>query len=639
MFQLVWFTVIYHVAIHTTSPSTVFQSSFDGYICENLFESIKIIYYESLQHCSSYCGEQDWSECRVTNYISSVKSNSDSRCYIFSKPCTLYSLQNDAYLNTNQSTVYLQSIHQNIPRTDYPTDWRDNNAQTCTSYVSFDACSTETLNASFDVFSKQHFIDYRDTNAYNLSALDVCYHCGGGIMEFDGVQFYNTLNLNHDRCTIHAAYLSDVYTYRHPDTLVFDIQFREWDSIILYQLCNHLRTFLDCNIFIFAAREAIQSYDNIYWCHFDLESMELYNNTSDNDYVYFIVTQKRFGSKVDLYLNAHFFSKLKFYVSFTIVQRSYKECLMDIYDDTHVNISYSIIHLCSFVTTHMHTTTAPTAMPTSDPVQPIIITTTDIITTTNVTGIANWNEALTSTVDVDLDMDAMNVSQCTANKNISTCFYSGSSSDMKYCCSYVTGLDTLNVTEKVITMAELHEDITTVRSINLMALIFDTLFSFMSIVIVIWKSGDLKNATRMAVFGTSIDVILTFLSVGIISSRNLLHITGLILDHHCYALEAHDEVINLEGQFETIVILDSVEGSMDILGLILLMIGFGGKWLTTDETTQKTMRNVFQIVHLIIFVLLDTILIYVNFFQFVDPTYSTFVSIYNDPLLLCYNVN
>eukprot|EP01083_Nonionella_stella_P119529 357373_1 len=109
------------------------------------------------------------------NYFEYFKSVSDSRCYIFDTLC-------DITIDNARTSVigYVEFDKQCV---NYPYVWRDNVGDNCDYYQTYNWCKNKTL-----LRTDNDFIDLMDSK-YELTAIDSCCECGGGIHIMDNVAF------------------------------------------------------------------------------------------------------------------------------------------------------------------------------------------------------------------------------------------------------------------------------------------------------------------------------------------------------------------------------------------------------------------------------------------------------------------
>merc|ERR1712013_293164 len=94
----------------------------------------------------------------------------------------------------------------------------------------------------------------------------------------------------------------------------------------------------------------------------------------------------------------------------------------------------------------------------------------------------------------------------------------------------------------------------------------------------------------------------------------------------CYTEEADRDIFELQSQFETVLVLDAVEGTLDIISLCLFAFGIYNKaWETYTEGA-----------HAFMFACFDVLIVTINVSVFVLPSYATFTGLYADANRLCF---
>eukprot|EP01084_Bolivina_argentea_P009963 18589_1 len=173
-----------------------------------------------------------------------------------------------------------------------------------------------------------------------------------------------------------------------------------------------------------------------------------------------------------------------------------------------------------------------------------------------------------------------------------------------------------------------------IRDIGMIMFITDSILVVMatvlSIILYLRRRDSLKYVVCVSVFGTVIDICLTFISIGIITENDLIDEIENLYFHGCYTSSSLADILGVKEQFSQILILDALEASLDIVGLLFLC---AGKFCDHDK-----FQFFAESIHGGLFGL-DWILIVVNFFVFILPSYTNFVDIYNDNDSLCYELN
>eukprot|EP01083_Nonionella_stella_P119530 357379_1 len=160
-----------------TSQPTTFEYNMkyidNNASCSNLGDHVGLHYDESLSECVDWCTNRY--DCTMFNYFEDFKQVNDSRCYIFDTLC-------DITIDNGRTSVivYFEFDKQCA---NYPYNWRDNFGDDCNYYQTYNWCKNKTrLRTDID------FIDLMDSK-YELSAIESCCECGGGIRIMDNVAF------------------------------------------------------------------------------------------------------------------------------------------------------------------------------------------------------------------------------------------------------------------------------------------------------------------------------------------------------------------------------------------------------------------------------------------------------------------
>eukprot|EP01083_Nonionella_stella_P286515 975195_1 len=211
----------------TRSPTTSLHSMqyIDGNVsCTNLHENVGIEYDKGPSECTRWCDGRD--DCEVFNYFEDFKQINDSRCYIFDGLCDI-SIDNE-----RKSVIgYFEFDKKCV---NYPSNWIDSTGDDCDYYYAYNWCKNQSL-----LRNENDFYDLMDYK-HQLTAIDTCCECGGGIHIMDDVAFSidNWVSFEDDI----------LCTWEHSD---FKPQssFRSWNNLILYDLCDELED-VNCNMLI-----------------------------------------------------------------------------------------------------------------------------------------------------------------------------------------------------------------------------------------------------------------------------------------------------------------------------------------------------------------------------------------------------
>eukprot|EP01084_Bolivina_argentea_P162443 282701_1 len=240
-----------------------------------------------------------------------------------------------------------------------------------------------------------------------------------------------------------------------------------------------------------------------------------------------------------------------------------------------------------------------------------------------------------------------------------------SSDDGIYCCNYVLGSDVSQLSQN-----DLLKHITLVRDLNIASLISDYVFVIIAIIVFMClynkapakdekaandnkaadkkvaknKKADGKHAKQVqkdlakaekmfliiTALGSIVDIGITFSVVYFINQNNLIDTLFNLYYSSCYSEDIDLLLFDLQNQFETILILDSFEGALDLISLIVLFVGI---FFCRENKTLKAMS---EGIHSFMFIVFDLALITTNVFLFVLPTFDTFKSSYNNENYICY---
>jgi len=218
-----------------------------------------------------------------------------------------------------------------------------------------------------------------------------------------------------------------------------------------------------------------------------------------------------------------------------------------------------------------------------------------------------------------------------------------------YCCNYV-----LNTAEQV-SQKQLFLLVKTVRDLNIASMVSDYFFVLVALGILL--SACLRKALRsnnysfvddssswfdkikpallcVTVVGCLVDVGITFTIVGVISQNDMIDAIQQLYDNRCYSEASYQTLLELKGQLETVLILDAVEGALDVLSLLLLFGGFAMRC----GFDFAGCANFAEAIHSFMFCVFDVAIISVNVFLFVLPSYNLFQDTFDNPDFQCLSV-
>eukprot|EP01083_Nonionella_stella_P104841 300954_1 len=331
----------------TNSPTTKLDSIefIEGSVsCTNLYENVGIEYDKGISECMQWCDYRD--DCHVFNYFEDFKQINDSRCYIFDTLCDI-NIDNE-----RSSTIGYFAMDKTC--VNYPSDWADNTGDDCDYYETYKWCTNTTIRRN-----EGQFYDLRDYK-YELTAIDSCCECGGGIHVMDGVAFSTDdwIDFEHDiLCTWqHSAFT--------PQSSL-----RNWNNIILYDLCDELED-VNCNVLIDTGFNEIDYDYSLYVCDMDNTSVE--QTDANFSFVFDAVINDETQTH-DVYINALWFNlDLDYYSSnVNIFQLNYSKCVENIMNSNAINQTTNHgIHPCYVVDSTNNPTRHPSNLPSLETFDP-----------------------------------------------------------------------------------------------------------------------------------------------------------------------------------------------------------------------------------------------------------------------------
>eukprot|EP01084_Bolivina_argentea_P096564 173610_1 len=342
-----------HPSIYpTTSPTliptehrTTFGISYlyENNICNNLYENIQILYEVSLNQCVFEC-EQIHTNCRMINYFNYVKTNNDSRCYIFDKLCHVKVAVN----NNNNSIIGYKTLLTEC--VDYPYDWTDHDGDSCHYYESFNWCNDGAL------LKDENEFDALSDITYGLTAIETCCECNGDVQRMDDVLFSYDNDWSDAEAHILCKWVDSDFTLQlAPQTTL-----RNWDNLVLYELCNDLES-IDCTYLIDSQFQSTQYEYSLIICNDQSQDHEIQFSVD------IIVDDFQYQHRT--YINPMWFNLDSSYYSsnINISFVNHVDCISDIINTNDLNGTYAYgIHICSVIDT-TNPTTNPTFYPTLNP--------------------------------------------------------------------------------------------------------------------------------------------------------------------------------------------------------------------------------------------------------------------------------
>ena len=164
---------------------------FGNVTCDNINTAEYYKYYSGvkldkcLNKCSKDClDNNDTTSCRYAVYDDYYQE-----CYLFSaykgdNTWCDFTSDTSSIVGSGQTTVYIYDY--DVVKYDLINYWYDASYYSCDDYVNYGWCQDGELLRSWDEVK-----NLRDSNSYNLTAVDVCGECGGG-----GISEYNLTNIS-----------------------------------------------------------------------------------------------------------------------------------------------------------------------------------------------------------------------------------------------------------------------------------------------------------------------------------------------------------------------------------------------------------------------------------------------------------
>eukprot|EP01084_Bolivina_argentea_P283627 485820_1 len=271
----------------TMAPTVTYYEMvrIDNASCVDLAAAVTIFDLITEHECILYCQSVPMEECRIVTFLEKVKHESDSRCLIYNKQCSVR-VSNALYSTSVSYKMY------NDQCVTHPTEWMDILKESCQSYVDYNWCLDGSANREVE-----EFVSF---GQHGLNALDACCECGGGVNLF-----------NDDIGMIMHSFSSNEYIEKEPNCKWMEIdqykqQIRHWDNFIAYQLCNNI--FNDCSPLINTETRRDTNY-SVHFC--DVHENSSFNGSD----AYFIMLINSNGTKTDIYLNAEWFDASDIYLN------------------------------------------------------------------------------------------------------------------------------------------------------------------------------------------------------------------------------------------------------------------------------------------------------------------------------------
>eukprot|EP01083_Nonionella_stella_P109312 318588_1 len=213
----------------TPTANPVYNKDYEYLTCLNLDQSMQLLYDVTQYECIIYCLYES-PGCRMINHYSYFRMQSDSRCYLYDKPCAISS--DISSTNRQSSTVWIsETLDSDGDCINFPPKWKDKVGDTCDMYEQFGLCANNTLIPS-------------DMTYTNTNATEACCQCSehAGLHSADNV---NYLYQHKWPMVIDDAQSECMLEH---NTNPNDIQYDNYDNLVLMEWCNKLQSKFDIKI-------------------------------------------------------------------------------------------------------------------------------------------------------------------------------------------------------------------------------------------------------------------------------------------------------------------------------------------------------------------------------------------------------
>eukprot|EP01084_Bolivina_argentea_P221896 375706_1 len=192
--------------------------------------------------------------------------------------------------------------------------------------------------------------------------------------------------------------------------------------------------------------------------------------------------------------------------------------------------------------------------------------------------------------------------------------------DFATCCSvYIWGLH-----DTYLSLNDVGSMMTLIFSLTIIGFVIDVLWLFVAGFVLIKYGKDSEIIVLSLSGGSSVlDIGLTFAVFGLIVHYQLKQQMETLREHNCFSVDAIDEITNIEGLFDSMLVSNSIQGILDFIGLICLSLGK----LKVVPDNYVQLPTVF---HLFISIIIDLLLGGVNTFYFTLTAYNQFNSVYSN---------
>ena len=193
---------------------------FEGITCDNFDNAIATFDDLTIDFCLVGCDQN----CQFV--VFTEFSVGSTFCALFSSP-----VQCDFSKDTSTVHNPMLFIEYNTVTTyNYPDGWVDKYLDDCEEYEESHWCQNGNIFLSYS-----DFLASRDTSGYNLTAVDACTQCGGGILSYTSSINKNTIN-----STMSVSLISSDYDYFINSTDISNVKYFNPQNGICYQTIGDL---------------------------------------------------------------------------------------------------------------------------------------------------------------------------------------------------------------------------------------------------------------------------------------------------------------------------------------------------------------------------------------------------------------
>ena len=191
-----------------------------------------------------------------------------------------------------------------------------------------------------------------------------------------------------------------------------------------------------------------------------------------------------------------------------------------------------------------------------------------------------------------------------------------------YCCEYVTQYQNIYLhLIKIIAYMDMGD------------LIISTLALFIALIIFKFKIGPPGSGIYIMAGSTALTAIITFSLVGLIRANGLMATAQELYDHGCYGRPHMGLITELKNEFASIIWVDALNGSIDVLALCILFYGIKCQQSSDSGSFALPTKTVYVVLYL-----MRMLVSYVSYFKAELPAYLHFLDVHDDRDALCYKV-